>query len=143
MLREFMYIQIREDELVPAFNIKFSQTLFKISSKYKFDDKVCLEIYMSAFGKKMGFLLRNKEPKTLHEAFNIARDIENNLKFGITKRFLSTVVSCQNIFNGEIPCKAEQNILCQESLLSMSIVSHSNDGIISGKFCDNADIDIC
>lgn len=165
MMKEFIYIQIKEDELVPTFNIKFSQTLSKISRKYKFDDKVCLDIYMSAFGKKMGFLLRNKEPKTLYEAFNTTRDIENNLKFGIAKRFVSAVVSCQNTFNGEIPCEAEPIIPClgassfaipndfvdaydsnldesQEPLLSMPVGSHSNDGMISVQCCDNVDIEI-
>lgn len=120
---------------------------------------------MSVFGKKMGFVLRNKELKTLHEAFNIARDIENNLKFGISKIFVFVVVSYQNTSNGEIPCEAEQIIPCpnmlssvvpngfahicvsnlnesQESLLLMPVVSHGNDGMISGKFCDNANTEV-
>lgn len=165
LLKEFTYIQIREDELVPTFNIRFSQALSKISRKYKLDDKVCMDVYMSAFDEKMGFLLRNKEPKTLYEAFNIARDIENNLKFGIAKKFVSALVSYQSTFNGEIPCEAKQIIPClgasssavlksfvdacvsdlnesQEPLLLMLVVSRSSDGMISGKCCENVDTEV-
>ena len=41
---------------------------------------MCLVVYLDAFDKKMSYLLRDKEPKTLHQAFMIAIEIENNIK---------------------------------------------------------------
>lgn len=44
------------------------------------DDKVCLITYLNDFDGKMTYHLRDKEPRTLRDAFRIAINIENNLK---------------------------------------------------------------
>lgn len=44
------------------------------------DDKVCLITYLNAFDGKMAYQLRDKEPRTLRDAFRIAVNIENNLR---------------------------------------------------------------
>lgn len=44
------------------------------------DDKVCLITYLNAFDGNMAYQLRDKEPRTLREAFRIAINIENNLR---------------------------------------------------------------
>ena len=63
---KFLKIQIRNDELVPEFNIRFEKVLSEIPKNYKLDDQVCLVVYLDAFDKKISYLLRDKEPKTLH-----------------------------------------------------------------------------
>ena len=51
------------------------------------DDKVCLITYLNAFDGKMAYQLRDKEPRTLRDAFKIAINVENNLR--ISKRLES------------------------------------------------------
>lgn len=66
---KFLKIQIRNDELVPKFNIKFAKVLNEIPKKYNPNDQVCLVVYLNAFDRKMSYLLRDKESKTLHQVF--------------------------------------------------------------------------
>ena len=51
----------------------------------KSNDQICLVVYLDAFDKKMSYLLRDKEPKTLHQEFMMAIEIENNIKYGLTR----------------------------------------------------------
>ena len=44
-----------------------------------FDEKVCLINYLNSFDGKMAYQLRDKEPRTLRDAFRIFVNIENNL----------------------------------------------------------------
>ena len=44
------------------------------------DEKVCLITYLNAFDGKMTYQLRDKEPRTLRDAFIISINIENNLR---------------------------------------------------------------
>ena len=63
---KFLKIQIRNGEFVPEFNIRFAKVFNDIPESYKLDDQVCLVVYLDAFDKNMSYLLRDKEPKTLH-----------------------------------------------------------------------------
>ena len=44
------------------------------------DDKVCLITYLNAFDGKIAYQLRDKEPRTLRDAFRIVVNIKNNLR---------------------------------------------------------------
>ena len=44
------------------------------------DDKVCIITYLNYFDGKMAYQLRDKEPRTLRDAFRISVNIENNLR---------------------------------------------------------------
>ena len=44
------------------------------------DDKVCLITYLNAFDGKIAYQLRDKDPRTLREAFRVAINVENNLR---------------------------------------------------------------
>lgn len=91
-MKRFMGIQKEEDELVPIFNLRFARTLDDIPSGYRSNDAVCLVVYLAAFDEEESYLLRDKDPKTLHQAYRIAMDIENNLKYGIPRGYLSARV---------------------------------------------------
>jgi hypothetical protein len=82
-------IHIQSDELVLQFNIRFAKVLNEIPESYRPDDQMCLAVYFDAFDKKMNYLLRDKEPQTLYQAFATARDIENNMKYGLTRGHFS------------------------------------------------------
>lgn len=83
-----MKIHVKCDELVPQFNIRFTKVLNEIPKIYRTNDQMCLAIYFDAFDKKMNYLLRDKEPQTLYQAFMTSRDIEKNLKYGLTRGIL-------------------------------------------------------
>ena len=82
---KFFRIHIEDGKLVPQFNIRFARFLNDIPESYRPDDQMCLVVYFGLFDKKMNYLLRDKEPQTLYQAFMTARDIENNLKYGLTR----------------------------------------------------------
>ena len=42
-------------------------------------DKVCLITYLNAFDGKTTYQLRDKDPRTLRDAFQMAINVENNL----------------------------------------------------------------
>lgn len=46
---------------------------------------MALVIYLGAYDKKMSYRLRNKEPQSLHQAFQKAMDIEGMIKYGLVK----------------------------------------------------------
>lgn len=94
---KFLRIHVKDGELVPQFNIRFARVLNEIPESYRFYDQMCLVIYFDAFDKKMNYLLRDKEPQTLYQAFVTTRDIENNLKYGLVRGHFS-MNECQ--YNG-------------------------------------------
>ena len=61
----------------------------EIHEKCRPDDQVCLVVYLDAFDDKMSYWLRDKEPKTFNLAFMTAIEIENNIKFRLTKSHFS------------------------------------------------------
>ena len=63
---KFLRIHIEDSELVPQFNIKFARTLNAFPEKYRLNYQVSPIVYLDAFDKKMSYLLRDKEPKTLY-----------------------------------------------------------------------------
>lgn len=54
--------------------------MYKLMQAMRIDDKVCLITYLNAFDGKMAYQLRDKEPRTLRDAFRIAINIEDNLR---------------------------------------------------------------
>lgn len=44
----------------------------------KMQENVCITTYFNAFDRKMAYILRVKDPKTLRDAFKIVVNIENN-----------------------------------------------------------------
>lgn len=61
-----MIIEKEEDELAPSFNQRFSKTLRDILEVFRLSVLVCLVVYLGYFDSKMSYLLRDKDPKTLH-----------------------------------------------------------------------------
>lgn len=78
-----MNIDKDEDELFPTFNQRFAKTLKDIPNVLGLSDGVCLVVYLGDFDNELSYLLRDKDPKTLHQAYGIAMNIENNLKYEI------------------------------------------------------------
>ena len=52
--------------------------MYKLFQVIKIEENVCITLYFNSFDSKMAYILRDKDPKTLREAFEIAINIENN-----------------------------------------------------------------
>lgn len=46
----------------------------------RLEENVCLTTPFNAFNNKMAYILRDKDPRTLRDAFRMAMNIENNRK---------------------------------------------------------------
>ena len=54
--------------------------MYKLLQVVKIGEDVFLTTYFGAFDGKIAYQLRDKDPKTLKDAFRIAVNIENNLR---------------------------------------------------------------
>ena len=89
---KFLKIHIEDSELIPCLNIRFAKCLNEILQSYRPDDQMCLVVYFDAFDKKLNYLLRDKEPRTLYHDFMTTIEIENNLKYGLTRNHFARKV---------------------------------------------------
>ena len=80
ILTEFNNIKRLLNEYVVEFNTRFQKRMYKLMQPMQDDDKVCLITYLNAFDGKILYQLRDKDPRTLREAFRMAINVENNLR---------------------------------------------------------------
>lgn len=123
IIKRFMDIQKKEDELIPPFNLRFARILDDILSSYRPNDTVCSVVYLYAFEEEMSYLLREKDPKTMHHAYKISMDIENNLKYGISKGYLSARICYPKMIDVEERCEPKSEDQCQSTCTR---VDHNN-----------------
>lgn len=83
--KKFMNMEKGKYELVPSFNLKFSNIIRGILEDIRPNDDECLVVYLGEFDKKMSFLFRDKEPTTLYQAYQMAIDIEKKLRYSMMK----------------------------------------------------------
>ena len=79
-MTEFNNIKRLPNESVIEFNTRFQKRMYKLMQSMRVDDKVCLITYLNAFDGKTAYQLRDKEPRTLRDAFRMAINVENNLR---------------------------------------------------------------
>jgi hypothetical protein len=68
-----------ENETVAEFNAKFERLLQQIPKFHHLRGNHLLFLYMKDFHCNFGYFLKNKGPKTIHEAKDMAMKIEANL----------------------------------------------------------------
>jgi hypothetical protein len=95
---KFLKIHVKCDKLVLQFNIRFAKFLNDIQENYRLDDQMSLVVYFDAFDKKMSYLLRDKEPRTLYQAFLTTIEFKNNLKYELTRSHFARNVCQYNVF---------------------------------------------
>ena len=54
--------------------------MYRLFQVMRLNEDVCVTTYFNAFDRKLAYLLRDKDPKTLREAYKAAINIENNRK---------------------------------------------------------------
>ena len=80
MLNDFNNIKKNPNESTFDFNVRFQKGMYKLFQVMKLNEDVFLTTYFNTFDSKMVYQLRDKEPKTLRDAFRIVIIIENNRK---------------------------------------------------------------
>ena len=68
------------DESTFDFNARFQKGMYKLFHVMRLEENVYLTTHFNSFDSKMAYILRDKNPKTLRDAFKTAINIENNRK---------------------------------------------------------------
>jgi hypothetical protein len=79
LLKRLEYIKQIENETIREFQDRFENLLWQIPRSHHPEDKYLTYLYTNALLVHLGFLLNKKGPKTLHEAHNMAIEIEANI----------------------------------------------------------------
>jgi hypothetical protein len=77
-LKELEYAKQTKDETIWDFQHRFHRFLYQIPRDHYPEDKYLVDLFTNALVAHLGFLLSKKRPKTLHEACNMAMQIEVN-----------------------------------------------------------------
>ena len=78
MLNEFNNIKKNPNESTFDFNVRFQKGMYKLFQVMRLNEDVCITTYFNAFDSKMAYLLRDKDPQALRDAYKVAINIENN-----------------------------------------------------------------
>jgi hypothetical protein len=89
LLKRLQYAKQGEIETVWNFRNRFESLLYQLPRDHYPEDKDLVYLFTNALLVHLGFLLSKKNPKTLHEAGNMAVQIEENI-------FLSRI---KNVFS--------------------------------------------
>lgn len=80
ILNEFNNIRKFDNEIVIDFNARFQKAMHRLYQVMRLDDNMCLNTYYNAFDSKMAYILRDKNPHNLRDAFRIFVNVESNRK---------------------------------------------------------------
>jgi hypothetical protein len=116
LLKRLEYIKQTENETIRKFQDRFENLLYQIPRSHHARDKYLVYLYTNALLVHLGFPLSKKGPKTLHEAHNMALEIEANISlskgghvFTPDTLSLQRLVSLEN-FTGDFQENGEQVI---------------------------------
>jgi hypothetical protein len=85
LLKRVEYVKQNENETVRDFEGRFEGLLYQIPRSHYPKDKYLVYLYTNALLVHLGFLLNKKRPKTLHEAHNMAVQIEEHISLSKRK----------------------------------------------------------
>ena len=80
MLSQFNSIKKGANEFVSKFNVRFQKVMNKLLQVTRLEENACVATYNNAFDAKMSYLLRDKDPQTIRDAFRMAINIESNMR---------------------------------------------------------------
>lgn len=75
---DFNNIKKGHNEMATEFNVRFQKEMYKFPRFLRPNERACLVVYSHAYYWKMSYLLRDKNPQSLREAYNMTTNIENN-----------------------------------------------------------------
>jgi hypothetical protein len=79
LLKRLKHIKQTKNETVRQFQDRFEDILYRIPRSHHLEDKYIVHLYTNALLVHLGFPLNKKGPKTLHEAHDKAKRIEENI----------------------------------------------------------------
>ena len=78
MLNEFNFVKKNPSESSFDFNVRFQKGMYKLFQVMRLNEDVFLTTYFNDFDSKMDYVLRDKDPKTLRDAYTLVVNIKNN-----------------------------------------------------------------
>jgi hypothetical protein len=102
LLKNFEDIKQRENETLFDFQSRFEGTLTQIPRDHRPGEDYVVHIYTHAILAHLGLPLRRRAPKTLNEAYGMAKEIKNNIfSSGINDLFTSGTLTMESLYSHE------------------------------------------
>jgi hypothetical protein len=102
LLQNFQDIKQRENETLFDFQSRFEGTLYQIPDSHRPGRKYVVHHYTHAILAHLGVPLRKRAPKTLDEAYGMAKEIKNNIfSSGINDLFTSGTLTMESLYSHE------------------------------------------
>ena len=71
MFNEFNNIKKIPNDSTLDFNVRFQKGMYKLFQVMRLGKDVCLTTYFNTFESKMAYTLRDKDPRTSRDAYNM------------------------------------------------------------------------
>jgi hypothetical protein len=102
LLKNFEDIKQRENETLFDFQNRFEDTLYQIPKDHRPGEEYVVHIYTHAILAHLGLPLRRRAPKTLNEAYGMAKEIKNNIfSSRINDLFASNTLAMESLYSHE------------------------------------------
>jgi hypothetical protein len=100
LLKNFQDIKQRENETLFDFQSRFEDTLYQILNSHRPGRKYVVHHYTHAILAHLGVPLRKRAPKTLDEAYGMAKEIKNNIfSSGINDLCTSGTLTMESLYS--------------------------------------------
>jgi hypothetical protein len=102
LLQKFQDIKQRENETLFDFQNRFEGTLYHIPDSHRPEREYVVHHYTHAIWPHLGLPLRKRAPKTLDEAYCMAKEIRDNISSsGINDLFTSGTLTMESLYSHE------------------------------------------
>jgi hypothetical protein len=102
LLQKFQDIKQRENETLFDFQNRFEGTLYHIPDSHRPEREYVVHHYTHAIWPHLGLPLRKRAPKTLDEAYGMAKEIRDNISSsGINDLFTSGTLTMESLYSHE------------------------------------------
>jgi hypothetical protein len=100
--KNFEDIKQGENETLFDFQSRFEGTLYRIPASHRPGEEYVVHIYTHAILAHLGLPLRRRAPKTLDEAYGMAKEIKRNIfSSGINDLFTSGTLTMESLYSHE------------------------------------------
>jgi hypothetical protein len=102
LLKKFKHIKKTENETLFNFQSRFEGTLYQIPASHCPEEEYVVHLYTHAILAHLGLPLSKRAPKTLNEAYGMAKGIEKNIfSSGIKDLFTSGTLTMESLYSHE------------------------------------------
>jgi hypothetical protein len=102
LLKKFEDIKQRENETLFDFQSRFEGTLYQIPKSHRPEREYVVRHYIHAILPHLGVPLRKRAPKTLDEAYSMAKEIKDNIfSSGMNDLFTSGTLTMESLYSHE------------------------------------------